>query len=258
MADDDDTFDPTDAIDPTETSRRKLVRAGVELVQEHFVSGTGLREIYAYLTPRAVADRAGVSRGLIYHHWGDPAPGADGPAAFDAFLSAVADDIWSLSAAPENLADLAQLLPDNQSDLIRELTAYELERVTQLEGPLWRASEVLLLHGARPEVDAETVIRRLADFYRVAFAQLGRTPRPPLDVEDIAVAVSCVFGGFATQALATPERIERHYDWAPEVEPELPGEGWSLLAITIEGLIRSMTCVDPLHDQATTERTGGP
>lgn len=249
MANSNDTSDPAATSDPSESSRQKLVRAGVELVLEHFATGVGLREIYAYLTPRAVADRAGLSRGLIYHHWGDPAAGADGPAAFAAFLGAVADDIWSLSAGPENLAELALLLPDNQSDLIRELTAFEFERVTGSEGPIWRASEVLLLHGARPELDAETVIVRLADFYRVALVKLGRVPRPPLSYEDVAVAVSCVFGGFASQAYATPERMDLHYDWTPVVEPELPGEGWSLLAITVESMVRSMTCeaseVDP-------------
>lgn len=245
MAHSDDITDPTDTTDDQESSRRKLVRAGVELVLEHFATGTGLREIYAYLTPRAVADRAGLSRGLIYHHWGDPTQGADGPAAFAAFLGAVADDIWSLSAGPEDLSELAVLLPDNQSDLIRELTSFEFDRVAGVDGPLWRASEVLLLHGARPELDAETVIARLADFYRVVLAKLGRVPTPPLDLEDIATAVSCVFGGFATQAIATPERLRLRYDWSPEVEPELPGEGWTLMAISIESMVMSMTCPAP-------------
>ena len=223
----------------TEDSRERLVRAAVELVLEHFAAGTGLRDVFAYLTPRAIADRAGVSRGLIYHHWG--APDADGSATFGAFLEAVSDEIWTMSAVPEDLTLLSDFLPDNVSDLVRELTSYELERVTGPDGPLWRASEVLVLHGVRPQHEAEHVVERLAGLYEVVLAKIGREPVPPLDHEDLALAVSCVFSGFSTQIYATPDRLWAQYDWSPFVEPSLRGDGWTLLAITVESMVLRMT-----------------
>ena len=227
-------------LEQSADSRRRLVVAAVELVLEHFEQCSGLRDVYAYLTPGAVADRAGLSRALIYHHWGN-VESNDRPAAFASFLEAVSDEIWSLSADPEDLTELARLLPDNQSDLIRVLTAFELHRVTHSEGPLWRASEVMVLHGVQPAGDADEVIARLAGLYHVVLDKLDREPVPPLVAEDLALAVSCVFGGFATQAFATPHRSWVTYDWTPQVEPEASEPDWTLLAITVESMVVHMT-----------------
>lgn len=221
-------------------ARRRLVLAAVELVLEHFEDGSGLRDVYAYLTPGAVADRAGVSRGLIYHHWGR-AEGGERPEPFTGLLQAVSDEIWAMSADPEELTELARLLPDNQSDLIRVLTTFELARVTGPDGPLWRASEVMSLQGARPGGDADDVVARLAGLYRVVLGKLDREPVPPLGVEDLALAVTSVFGGFASQAHARPEHLARTYEWTPAVAPQADEPPWTLLAITVEGMLLHLT-----------------
>ena len=62
---------PTPSASPD--SRQRLVNAAVELTLEHYDAGTGVRDAFAFLTPGAVAARAaraGLSRALIYHHWG--------------------------------------------------------------------------------------------------------------------------------------------------------------------------------------------
>lgn len=223
-----------------EGSREKLVAAAVELVAEHFEQGTGLRDVYSYLTPGAVADRAGLSRGLIYHHWGNV--DAEAGDAFVSFLQSVSDEMWNALAVPDELTTLIPHLPDNTSDMIRELSDHELSRVTGVEGSLWRAVEMLLLHGVPvPGESLENDLARLAAFYELALAKVGREVVPPLGPRELANAIACVFEGFSFQVLAQRDRLISRHDWKPETEPETGDPGWTLLAITIESMVLRMT-----------------
>lgn len=225
--------------DSDRDSRERLVRAAVELALEHYETGAGLRDVFAYLTPSSVAERAGLSRGLIYHHWG--AEGGDGSQAFSRFLTAVSDSIYAESAVPDDLGDLADLLPDNLSDVILALSLHELDRSAGEHRTLFRASQALTIHGAWPEGEAEVVVARLAELYERLAGRLGREPCPPLTYADIAFTLMSIFEGFGMFLNVYPERVLRDYTWAPKVGPSDPDARWTLIAIAIEGAIANMT-----------------
>jgi AcrR family transcriptional regulator len=224
---------------PEEGSRERLISAAVDLALEHHETGAGLRDVFAHLTPGAVAERAGLSRGLIYHHWGDP--DAVGSEAFTRFLSAVSDELWARSAVPDDLATLADLLPDNVSDVLLALTDYEQGRFTGRDRATFRASQALVLHGALPEGEAEVVVLRMAALYEALGAKLGLEPVPPLTFVDVAVALMCTFEGFGLFQSVLYDRTVRRLRWTPHHPASTPEPDWSLLAVTVEGIVRNMT-----------------
>jgi AcrR family transcriptional regulator len=226
---------PTDA--PAATQER-LLGAAVELVLEHHRSGTGLRDVFAYLNPSSVAEHAGVSRGLIYHYWGDDE--VDGSQAFGRFLSAVADRLWAASAVPEDLAAIADLLPPNRSDLVVTLVRFEMERFMGPDRALFRSMQALTLHGAVPAGEAGRVLERLTALYRAVGGRLGLEPVPPLTFADVAFTVMCVLEGFSLFVDDFATRITREHRWEPATPTTDPDERWTLPAIAVDAVVRQM------------------
>ena len=224
-------------------SRARLVRAAVELAVEHHASDTSLRDVFKYLTPSAVAQRAGLSRGLIYHHWGrgDDPEGADGPDAFARFLSAVSDEVFTAVAAPGDMGTLAELLPDNLSDIVLALSAFEMDRYRGADRALIKASEALVIHGVWPRQDADMVIDRLVELYTTLGERLGLEPVPPLCWADVAYALMSVFEGFFIFGEVFPDLTDREHRWEPAVTPTDPETTWTLPAIAVEAVVRRMT-----------------
>jgi len=222
-----------------EIARCRLIEAGCELVLEHYAQGTGMREVYAYLNAGAVSKRAGLSRGLLYHYWGDS--GSANSSAFEAYLRSVSDRLLQRSSVPEDLAEMASYLPSNMTDLIVEITAYELERTSGEEAPLWNATEMLALHGMYSDSETEEVLNRLDGFWTVALAQIAREPMPPLGYREISIASSNLITGFASPVLGSPERLWKEYDWPGSQERESSTRPWTLLAIAMESLALCMT-----------------
>ncbi len=221
-------------------SRERLLDAALELVLEHFRGDTDLRDVYDYLTPRAVAQRAGLSRGLIYHYWGDP--DGDGSAAVERFLREVSAKLWMRSASSERLTEAAELIPDRLSDVVLALTAYEMQRITGPDRALTQASQAMTLNGNWPEYDAEDVVARLTRLYTALGAKVGREPVPPLTFEDVAVAMSAVLEGFALIHNVHPERTTREFEWTSRTdEPSDPDARWGLFSIVVEGVVDNMT-----------------
>ena len=219
-------------------SRRRLVDAAVELVVEHHRRGIGVREVFAYLTPGAVAERAGLSRALIYHHW--DARDDEGEGSFAAFLHEVTARLWEVAFVPSDLGSVAELMPTNPSDLVLGLTDYELDRATTWEGPVVRASQALALYRVMRPGAAQEVARGLGDLYRLLGERIGMEPVPPLDHEAVAIAVSCLFDGFTLQHNVLPDELSRRYDWTPRVAMDGEDPGWTLFAIAVEGVIHHM------------------
>jgi AcrR family transcriptional regulator len=210
----------------------------VELTLEHYETGSGLRGAFAYLTPGAVAARAGLSRALIYHHWGDPdGPDAD---AFARFLASVAGELWSTSVVPDQLAGIAAELPPSLTDVVRAFSDYELERLTGRELPMVRATQALAIHGLTPAERHGEAMDQLATLYTALGVHLGVEPVPPLEWRDVAFAVSNVIEGHVLISNVSPEWTSRRYDWNPVGEQQVPGDGWTLLGITIEAMLSVM------------------
>jgi len=240
---------PTDETDggrgPESDSRERLIAAARELALEHFESASGLRDAFSYLTPGSVAKRARLSRGLIYHYWGDA--DADGSQAFDRFLEDVADRLWLESAVPDELSDLADLLPDELDDVVLALTAAELDRYTGAGRAVLRASQALTLHGASPEGAPQRLLRQIAELYRVLGDKVGLEPIPPLTYEDVAFVVLSMFEGYGLFQNVLLDHALRTVPWDPAAArtPDgAPAEGdgeWPVLAIAVRGVVRSMT-----------------
>ena len=232
-------------------SKERLVRAAVQLAVEHHEAGTGLRDVFKYLTPSAVAQRAGLSRGLIYHHWGADGDGQD---AFARFLTAVSDEVFTAVASPTDLGALAALLPDNVSDLVLALSAFEMDRYHGADRALIKASEALMIHGIWPRQDADAVIDRLVELYTAIGARLGLEPVPPLTWADVAYALMSVFEGFFIFGEVFPDLTDRQHRWRPAVPPSDPDATWSLPAIAVEAMVQRMT--RPVQQEAAGERLG--
>lgn len=236
------------------SSRDRLIEAAVELVLEHHRSGVELRAAFGYLTPGVVATRAGVSRALVYHHWGD------GDDAMTALLRLVADRIWTLTTGPEELArraaggqaheEAGPGTPDDavadpeasptRSDVLIALCWMEMERLTGELRPLCRAAQTMMLFGL---VDGATVtasLERLALVYADIAAELGYEPVPPLTFDDIAFAASTVVEGFAYGSNLREDLLLREHDWPSVIPAVTEQRGWNLLSITVEGMLERM------------------
>lgn len=222
------------------SSRERLLEAAVDLVLEHFRGDTRLRDVYDYLTPRSVAQRAGLSRGLIYHYWGDP--DEDNSEAVERFLGDVSARLWLQSASTDRLTGAADLIPDRLSDVLLALTAYEMSRITGPERALMQASQAMTLNGNWPESDADEIVERLTRLYELLGAKVGVEPVPPLTFSDIAVAMSAVLEGFGLIHNVHPERTTREFEWTSRSGPASdPDARWGLFAITVEGVVLNMT-----------------
>lgn len=220
-------------------ARSKLIEAGCELVLEHYVQGTGLRDVYAYLNAGAVAKRAGLSRGLLYHYWAET--GSANSSAFEAYLESVSDRLLLRSSVPEDLTEMAKYLPSNLTDLIVEMTAAELERTTGEDAPLWNATEMLALHRLSTHSATEDLLNKLDAVWKVGLARIDREPLPPLGYRELAIATSNLITGFASPVLGSPDRLWKEYDWPGSQERESSTRPWTLLAISMESLILGMT-----------------
>jgi AcrR family transcriptional regulator len=119
-----------------QSTREKLLTAAREMVLERFAGDTSPADALSYLTPAAVAERAQVSRGSLYHYWGDDRSTGDRAASTDAatpfrrFLDELAESLWDTSTGLEDLTLVALSLPPNVSDVVLALTAFEVIRRT--------------------------------------------------------------------------------------------------------------------------------
>lgn len=246
------------------SSRDRLVEAAIELIREHHRAPTA-REVFAFLNPRSVAERAGVSRGLIYHHWGDAE--ADGSEAFDRFLAEVTDEMWTRVTVPEDLADMADLLPDELGSVVVALANYELDRFLSDDGGV-RSILGLSLYAIGSRADLPVSVARMAKLYERVLPRLGREIRPPLTYEDFAFSAMALLDGFLLHFPAMGDVVTRRHRWGStqtrpgEGAAELSGEGpdaeqWTLFAIAVEGIALNMTRPLPAADAEPSDEPSG-
>jgi len=224
------------------TTREQLLASGRALVLEQFGEGAAPHRALAYLSPALVADHAGLSRGTIYHHWGaeDDEGAAERP--FDRYCAEVAQLVWSESVAIDDIDLLASLLPDDVSEVILELAAFELERLTRGDdAAMFRASTAMALHGVDLSTQFRSSVDRLAEIYQVVMVRVGRRVLAPLTVRDLAQAVAALTAGFAVTELFDPGSGTRTVAW----EPASPGcssdREWTLFAVAAEAIMLQLT-----------------
>ncbi|MDQ2678942.1 MAG: TetR/AcrR family transcriptional regulator [Actinomycetota bacterium] len=244
-------------------SRRRLVDAAVELVFEHYAAEIEIRDLYDFLTPGAVAQRAGVSRGLIYHHWGgasdearlhhdggeggghegggDEGRGDEG-GAVDRFLAEVATSICRDTTGAADVVDAADLLPDRLSDVLVAFSDFEMDRIRGDGRAALQATQAMTLNDMWPEGEADIVRAKSLALYERLAEKLGREPVPPLHIADVAHAMSAVVEGFALMARLHPDDYDRSFAWlGSEGPPEAVDDSWNLLAVVAESVVLNMT-----------------
>lgn len=222
-----------------ESAREQLLASARSLVLERFGAGVAPHHALAYLTPATVAAHAGVSRGTIYHHWGQ-GDGDDRP--FERFLAEVATSFWEDSVAVDDLDALAALLPDNLSDLVLELTAFELERLTAGDGAaMFRASTTMALHGVDLSERFQGSVEQLSTLYAAGLTRLGRRLREPLTALDLARAMASLTGGMLLADLLDPGQATRPIEWSGHVPAATSERAWTIFAVAAESLLLNMT-----------------
>ncbi len=234
---------------PNETAREQLLASARALVLARFRDGVAPHHALAYLTPAVVAAHAGVSRGTIYHHWGGDGAGDDGfDRPFERFLAEVAQMFWAESLAIEDLEAIADALPDNLTDLLLELTSFELDRLSRGEdAAMFRASTTMALHGVDLTEQFHQSIDHLAILYGIGLRRVGRRVRPPLDDVDFARAMASLTAGMLLGELYDPGGASARVDWRGEEARNASERPWTLFAVAAEALALHMT--EPLGDR---------
>jgi AcrR family transcriptional regulator len=147
--------------------RERLLAAASELIFDQFDNGMPIGVVFAHLTPVAIAERAGVSRGLIYHHWpGDP---SEGIASMDLLITEVLEAAFARAEDVEELTEAAHSLPDDVGWVMRAFTDDALRKMTGVgSGNAWRVRTILNLCGAPVSSDVPTAVSDDDDGDRVA------------------------------------------------------------------------------------------
>ena len=193
----------------------------------------------AYLTPGAVAERAGTSRPLLYHHWGD------GTDAFRNFLDDVVAEVWRRSSVPDELAEVADAVGSDPAEQVRVLGNLEAGRLSGPRGPLVRAGQALLLDGLVDAAAVRSVTDGLAEMYRALAAAGGFVPAGGLTYAEIATAIELVCEGYWLQGNVLADRLERRFSWCSRVAglsggSVTPTDDWTLFAIAVDAILAAL------------------
>jgi AcrR family transcriptional regulator len=242
------------------STRERLLAAGREMVLERFEEDASPADALAHLTPASVAQRAGVSRGSLYHYWGDAALGEtgtdDADTPFRRFLEELAGQLWGSATGFEDMLLAALALPDNLSDVILALTAGEVARRTSgRPAASWRATVTMGMHGADLSEDVVASTVSVTRLYEAVLPRLGRRMRAPLRTYDLAQTIGCLADGMILNELLVPGSTTAPVDWTPSVEPTVAVEAWNLFAIAVESVALNMT--EPIPEDEGPRRAPG-
>ncbi len=229
---------------PTSATRQALLDAARELVLERFAAGAVCSDAMAYLTPAAVAQRAGVSRSTIYHYWGvgtDDAEGDDGSRPFERFLTELAGRFWGDSIDLEDVDLLASALPDHLVDLILETSAFEFDRLRHgSDSVMFRVSTIMVLHGADLSSQFRESVELLAGTYDRVLPRIGRRVRPPLTTQDLARSIAMLTAGSVIVDLHDPGSVSEEVPW-PHGSPRESNQAWTHYSIAVQALMEHLT-----------------
>jgi AcrR family transcriptional regulator len=244
--------------------RERLLAAASELIFDQFENGMPIGVVFAHLTPVAIAERAGVSRGLIYHHWpGDP---SEGIASMDLLITEVLEAAFARAQDVDELTEAAHSLPEDVGWAMRAFTDDALRKMTGVgSGNAWRVRTILNLCGAPVSSDVPTAVSDSGDggerwigeeretvFYtgldivhEALLERLGLRMRPPLAIRDLTVALIAYTDGIGLGVINAGARVTREHRWSPISAGGPEGDGWTLYAIGVDALISGLT--DPIE-----------
>lgn len=194
---------------PWGSARQALLEAGRELLIERFLAGPGdvvASDVLGFLTPTTIAQRAGVARGVFYHHWGVGAE--DDLTPFDRYVSELWPALWG---GPTGF-DLEAVVRDHPGPIeqfILDACEIELHRYDEpAEWARYKAGIAMGIFGIGVGVDGVTqmVLDELTLLYGFVLERFSRRIRPPWTIRDLAVAVFAAFeGSFMARAWGVEE-----------------------------------------------------
>lgn len=254
--------------------RERLLAAASELIFDQFENGMPIGVVFAHITPVAIAERAGVSRGLIYHHWpGDPEQGI---APMDRLITEVLETVFARAEYVEEFeagaaaisGDIGSTIRWNTDDALREMTGVDT-------GNAWRVRTILNLCGAPVSSDEpiavgdssdtpawadgltgpqllnaqwiseerETVFYSGLDLVHTALlAHFGLRLRAPLEIRDLTVALVAFTDGIGLGVINAGARVTRTHAWSAATAGHGPADdGWTLYAIGVDALVAGLT-----------------
>ena len=224
------------------TKREALLDAGVTFAAQYFRDpDRSLKRGLAFLSPTEIADHVGCSRSLIYHLWAVEGSGDRG-AAFEAYLSDVAEQLTMQFPTPIHLAELVRSLDgESLSTIVRAAAELELralldddERALFLSDMQLRAIGADLPHvrDSFNRIDDQRY-ETLAEVYEKVLTDCGCEMRPPLTSVQLARALGSLLHGFRVEAALVPNRLDETVT--------IDGEAWTLLAVAADGIVSAMT-----------------
>lgn len=223
------------------TGRARLLDAATDLVMERLSDGMPVEAIFSHLTPAAVAERAGVSRGLIYHYWA--ADRDDAAAPFAELLAEVVERVFDRTADWERLGEFARDMPSDRGALIRAFTDFELQQMAGPDlRPVWRARLLLKICGVAPSAGPVDLHEHLDVVHEQLMQLHGLRMKGQLEVRDLTHALVAFNDGMGIEALSAGERLTRRHRWSAAMSDRpLPEEGWTVFAIGVDAIWAAFT-----------------
>jgi AcrR family transcriptional regulator len=224
-------------------SREALLRAGEEMLVEVFAEGR--LDPLEVLKPSAIAERAGRSKGMLYHLW--PVP-EDDPDRLAAYRSALLDRLgWrtavDIEAVLANIDDLGGVTTTHFTQhvanwLIRTVgPGGERALMHRMVAMLAITAEALATGSGRTVGPTPGRLRldpTLEGFYADALRVTGREMVPPLTIAHLGAMLWAALDGVALNLASSPAL-------ADEVELEGKEGVWTSYAIIVDAIVARVT-----------------
>jgi AcrR family transcriptional regulator len=203
---------------------------GVELLTEGAASRTDPGLAFAHVRIADVAERAGVTKGALYHLW-------DSQESYWSDLLRFVLDEGRLAGMPA-VTGATQELVERTDDLPTpvEWANFIFDRFK--DDPSFFARVGLFSYlqegDVRDELDQEfrSSLEEFESMVATAVEDMGRRPRPGTDLHDFSAAVAALMHGFC---------LEHRIDPARTPDFVVDGERMSLFAVCVVGMLESFT-----------------
>jgi AcrR family transcriptional regulator len=224
-------------------SREALLQAGEEILLEEFVAGR--LDPVRVLRPTEIAQRAGRSKGMLYHLW--PVPEED-PDRLAAYRAALLDRLgWRTAVhTDELLATIRDMGGESAPQFVRQVANWLIQTIGPGGERAWMHRMVAMLAIAavareggsdrppRPPDGGLTQDPALEAFYSDALRAFGREMVPPLTLAHFGAMLWAVLDGVALNLPSSPAL-------ADEIEFDGQEGVWSTYAIIVDGLVNRVT-----------------
>ena len=203
---------------------------GVELLTEGAASRPDPGLAFAHVRISDVAERAGVTKGALYHLW-------DSQEAYWSDLLRFVLDEGRLAGRPA-VADATMELADRTEELPTpvEWANFIFDRFKDDPSFFARIGLFSYLQDGqvREELDQEfrASLEEFESMVATAVEDMGRRPRPGTDLHDFSVVVASLMHGFC---------LEHRIDPARTPDFTVDGERTSLFAVCVLGMLEAFT-----------------